>query len=166
MEYGDVDDENSYFEFDDESRESLPTKQLDVPLIDDRPRSLFKSGTAHLSPYRTRKHFEIRSKIAVESKLDLQTFEDAVKRSFRVPVRKIYSRGHEVHEPGSPIPIRPVGSSPVVSRGCSTSQKFNLSTSMYRPLSRDHSGTGTAVLVIIRLMVLLTFVIIFCNALY
>jgi hypothetical protein len=75
-----------------------------------------KTGMSHLSPYRLQKHLDIRAKIAVETRLDRISLEDEVKRSFRSPVRKLYSRGHEIHEAGSEIAPRLVGTSPIVSR--------------------------------------------------
>lgn len=99
-----------------------------------------KTGMDHLSPYRLQKHLDIRAKIAVETKLDVETLKDVVNRSFRSPNRKLFSRGHEVHESGQEIPARPVGSSPILSEGHSTSHRMDFSTSLFRPLTREQQA--------------------------
>ncbi len=116
------------------------TAEGQKPLVSKSLKSVYGNGTAQLSPYRLQKHFKIRSKMTTETKLDYKTLEDAMKHSFRAPVRKLYSRGHEVHEAGSDIPIHPEGASPIVSKGHCSTQRMDVSKSLVKPLDRDHSG--------------------------
>lgn len=102
-----------------------------------RSTSTFKSTTlSQLSSYRLRKHADIRGKLAIETKLNYKTPEESVLESFRSPIRPSYSRGHEIHEPGSPIPLRPIGTSPILCRQ-SSNQRMDFATSPIKPFSRE-----------------------------
>lgn len=69
-----------------------------------------------LSPYQIQKHKDIRAKLLVEAKVGPPDLEEEVKRYFRSPLKKVYSRGHEIHEAGAELAPRPLGTSPIVSR--------------------------------------------------
>jgi hypothetical protein len=93
-----------------------PVIQILKPVTPNPRRSVSqRSGMGDLSPHRMQKHLDIRAKLAVETKHE-KLLEDEVKRYFRSPVKKMYSRGHEIHEAGSEIATRPIGTSPIVSR--------------------------------------------------
>ena len=62
------------------------------------------------------KHEEIVRKKKVAPKREILTIPDRVLDNMRVSERKLYSRGHCVPLPGSPISKRPMGSSPIVLR--------------------------------------------------
>jgi hypothetical protein len=62
------------------------------------------------------KHEEIVRKKKSASKRSVLTIPDRVLENMRVSERKLFSRGHCVPLPGSPISKRPLGSSPIVLR--------------------------------------------------
>ena len=62
------------------------------------------------------KHDEIVRKKRVETKKPKLAIPDKVLQNMRVSERKLFNRGHCVPMPGSPLSLRPPGSSPIVLR--------------------------------------------------
>lgn len=75
----------------------------------------------------------LKRQIAAQSKVVQSTPTDKFYDSFRKADRKLYSRGHVVHQPGARLAPRPSGSCPVVPIGHSTTDRTLMATSTVRP---------------------------------
>jgi len=99
--------------------------------------SLAGSSTAHLASSERLKN--LKKKIASSSKVLTKTVADAFYGDLRKAHRPLYSRGHEVHTAGDDLPFRPLGMSPIASRGHTSTNRLAATS---RPTTRDGVSRG------------------------